>query len=75
MSERDASRGGMFEPSIPSTAGRGEGHSYVGKCDECHTNVSVRHPAKVLRGSLRGIRGMLCRACVSLRQPAKAVAA
>lgn len=68
MSERDASRGGMFEPSVPSGVGRGEGQSHTGKCDECHTNVSVRHPAKVLRGSLRGLRGMVCRACVSQRK-------
>lgn len=75
MSDRDSSSGGRYEPNALSAAGRGEGQSHTGKCDECHTNVSVRHPAKVLRGSLRGLRGMVCRSCVSLRQPAKAVAA
>jgi hypothetical protein len=75
MSERDASRGGMYEPSIPSGIGRGEGLTHTGKCDECHVNVSTRRPAKVLRGALRGMRGMVCRGCASLRQPAKEVSA
>lgn len=63
MSERDSFRGGLFEAAIPSTAGRGEGQAISAKCDECHASVVIRHPAKVMRGSLRGLRGMVCRAC------------
>lgn len=68
MSERDASRGGMFEAAVPSTAGRGEGQSISAKCDECHNTVGIRHPAKVMRGALRGLRGMVCRACMDKRK-------
>jgi len=68
MSERDAIRGGLFEAAIPSTAGRGEGQAIRAKCDECHATVSIRHPAKVMRGALRGLRGMVCRGCMDKRK-------
>lgn len=66
MSERDDTRGGRFEPR--QSLQPGEGQALTGRCDECQLTVAVRHPAKVLRGPLRGLRGMVCRACKDLRK-------
>ena len=66
MSERDDTRGGRFEPA--RTAQRGEGQALTGRCDECQVTSAIRHPAKVLRGPLRGLRGMVCRSCKDARK-------
>ena len=70
MSARDDSHGGQYEPARTIT--RGEGVSLTGRCDECSTNAAVRHPAKVLKGPLRGLRGMVCRACMDARKAVQA---
>lgn len=72
MAERDDSCGGGFESGNRSV--RGEGMS--ARCDECQTNsLANRRRAKVLRGPLRGLRGMVCNHCIAKREPATAGAA
>lgn len=67
MSEREESHGGRYESTV-ATKTRGEGMALVGRCDECTLPKPVRHPAKVLKGPLRGLRGMVCRACMDARK-------
>ena len=68
MSEREDGHGGRYEPGKAIATQRGEGHAHTGKCDECQATVTVRHPTKVKRGALRGLRCMVCRACMALRE-------
>ena len=44
------------------------------RCDECNavTYEGGRIKAKVLRGSLRGLVGRVCKACMALREKAPA---
>jgi len=70
MSARDDAHGGRFEPERMPI--RGEGQPTTGRCDECQRAVTVRHPAKVMKGPLRGLRGRVCVQCMDAR---KAVAA
>jgi hypothetical protein len=67
MSARDDAHGGRFEPMV-STAARGEGLALVGRCDECMKPSPVRSQTKVLKGPLRGLRGMVCKTCKDARQ-------
>lgn len=69
MSERDDTRGGRAEHMV-RTATRGEGLALSGRCDECTLPKPVRHPAKVLKGPLRGLKGMVCRGCMDARKAA-----
>lgn len=51
-----------------STRGRriGSGHTIQGRCDQCHGDgQGRRHKAKVQRGSLRGVMGLICPACLA----------
>jgi len=66
MSERDDTRGGRYEPMV-ATATRGEGMALVGRCDECRVPAAARSRTKVLRGPLRGLRGMVCKSCMAAR--------
>ena len=71
MAERDDSCGGGFESGTRSV--RGEGMAMSAQCDECQTNsLANRRRAKVLRGPLRGLRGMVCGHCIAKREPATA---
>ena len=67
MSERDDNHGGRYEPmTLPSP---GAGVLVTGRCDECQRNGQIgRARAKVKRGPLRGIAGMVCGACMALRE-------
>ena len=48
----------------------GVGMSCGARCDECNatTYEGGRIKAKVLRGSLRGLVGRVCKACMALRE-------
>ena len=39
------------------------------RCDECQSAKTARRRAKVLRGALRGLQGMVCLSCLELRLP------
>ena len=46
----------------------GLGMQITSKCDECHGNsVTQRKRAKVLRGPLRGVMGLVCCKCLTQR--------
>lgn len=63
--------GGRFEPEHKPA--RGEGMCSTGRCDECQRDSALgRRKAKVLKGPLRGIRGMVCLPCLALREKAPA---
>lgn len=67
MSDVDEFRGRRREPAHPNSDGRGEGHALLGRCDECGKSSANRHPLKVMRGPLRGLRGLVCRVCKDAR--------
>ena len=53
----------------PEHKNRGGGGMAVGsKCDECGINTGQqRLKVKVLKGPLRGMRGMVCAKCIAAR--------
>ena len=60
--------GGSARHETLTRPARGEGLAMSAKCDECHRDSMVtRRRAKVARGPLRGIYGMVCRHCIELR--------
>ncbi len=64
--------------SRPETGFRsaGLGMLIAAKCDECGCKSLLhRQRARVLRGSLKGLRGMVCVACLSKRAAPAQVAA
>jgi len=66
MSERDDSRGGGHEYATRLCGG--PGLPVAGRCDECSKDSTAsRRRAKVKRGKLRGLLGMVCGACMALR--------
>jgi hypothetical protein len=71
MSARDDSHGGRRERETITFGGVGL-HS-AGRCDECQRDsLAGRRKAKVKKGPLRGITGMVCNACLALREKAAA---
>lgn len=64
--------GGRYEPQRRLVGG--PGLVSAGRCDECQGNNSLtgRRKAKVMSGPLRGLRGMVCGACLALRAKAPA---
>ena len=71
MSERDDSRGGGYEPMTRPAPGAGL--LATGRCDECQCNAKMgRARAKVKKGPLRGLVGMVCGGCMALREKAPA---
>lgn len=71
MTSRDDSHGGRYEPMTRPVPGAGL--LVTGRCDECQRNDQIgRSRAKVKRGPLRGLAGMVCGACIALREKAPA---
>ena len=67
MSERDDGRGGRYEPM--ARPGPSAGLAVTGRCDECQRDsLRGRGRSKVRRGPLRGLAGMVCGACMALRE-------
>jgi hypothetical protein len=71
MSEAGGS--GRYEPEKRLCGG--PGMVSAGRCDECQGNsgnLTGRRKAKVLRGPLRGLMGMVCAKCLEQRAKAPA---
>lgn len=67
MSARDDYHGGRHEYATKSCGG--PGMAIAGRCDECHKDgTASRRRTKVRRGPLRGLSGMVCSACIALRE-------
>lgn len=64
--------GGRYESERRLSGG--PGMVCAGRCDECQADSGLagRRKAKVLRGPLRGIFGMVCARCMALRAKAPA---
>lgn len=63
--------GGRYEPA--TRPARGDGMCPTARCDECQRDsAGGRRRAKVLKGPLRGIKGMVCLPCMALREKAPA---
>ena len=66
MNARDDNHGGRLEHG-PKPA-PGAGLPAVGRCDECQRDSAAgRTRTKVRTGALRGIKGMVCGACMAGR--------
>ena len=66
MTSRDDSHGGRYEPM--TRPGPSAGLAVTGRCDECQRDSARgRGRAKVRRGPLRGLAGMVCGACIARR--------
>lgn len=63
------SDGGSGRREFQGRPGAGPGALVSARCDECHAPKVARKRAKVARGSLRGMVGMVCQACLALRLP------
>ena len=65
MSAHDDHHGGRFEPTDKPVSGAGL--SVTARCDECQRETAAaRKRARVRRGPLRGLFGMVCGDCARL---------
>lgn len=61
--------GGAGRREFQGRPAAGPGALISARCDECQSPKTARKRAKVLRGALRGLHGMVCLPCLELRLP------